>query len=196
MPRPATCPNCRRPCPPPAHAGTAVRCPSCQASFVVGRRARRGGHRRRPRPGQGDRLLVWSWRLLGIAVFLLLLSGTLVWAVKSLGLFESRVTRENFERLAVGMKESEVRHPLGPPTWIDNSAVPRAGGVAAWRDAIHQEAYPRKFFWEDGQNVIWAEIQQRRVLKVGATLDGEQLGEDPQEHQPDKPAGDGTPRGD
>ena len=131
-----------------------------------------------------------------VATFLLLLMGTLVYLKTSLGLFEPRITRANFERLVVGMNEVQVRQLLGSPTWIDNSAVPRGGGLGSWQGEIHAEDYPRKFFWEDGENLIWAELFRGRVRKVGATLDGEQFGEDPRSPERDNPSREAPAPGD
>jgi hypothetical protein len=127
-----------------------------------------------------------------VGTFLLLLTGTLVYLTVALRLFEPRVTRAKFERLAVGMNESQLRQVLGSPTRIDNSAVPKPTAAPASRDTIHPELYPRRFFWEEGENLIWAEIRHGRALKVGATLDGEQIGEDPEKLEPLAPPGEGT----
>jgi hypothetical protein len=134
-----------------------------------------------------DRFLRY-WRVSVVATFVLLLTGMLVYVVVRLGRSEPQITRENFGRLRVGMKETDVERLLGPPTSVDNSLVPEKGtGTPGWKNAVGPEAVPRLFYWEDGDNVIWAMIRQERVQKLGATFDGEQIGEDPRKTPPYKP---------
>jgi hypothetical protein len=107
-----------------------------------------------------------------------------------LGIFDeylpARVTAENYQQLQVGMKTRAVRKILGQVSWIDKSAVPRLTGHSA-KHQKPENAYPMRFIWEDGGDVIWADIHNGRVVKFGATLDGQQFGADPDRTQIGKP---------
>jgi hypothetical protein len=106
-----------------------------------------------------------------------------------------QVNRDSYEQLVTGMEEKEVRKILGKHSRVDNRAVPRLQGTRAYQVEIRPQDYPRRFFWQEGDNYIWADIRRGRVLKFGALLDGERFGEDPAEHpvdeKPEKAEGEG-----
>jgi hypothetical protein len=140
---------------------------------------------------------VWYWRAGVVTTFFVLLTGVFVYLATRPGPPEHQVSRENFGRLAVGMKESDVVRILGTPSSIDTSLVPRKGtGTPGWKDAVRAEAVPQRFYWEDGDNLIWAEIRLERVQKLGATFDGEQIGPDPRKGQPYTPGAEDDTGGD
>jgi hypothetical protein len=120
-------------------------------------------------------------------VLLLLLVATVVTVLKLAGAFEPRITVENFERLQTGMKFPEVVKRLGQPHLVDESALPKPKGPTAWRHRVLADEFPRRFIWQDGDNVIWVDVQRGRVIQLGATLDGEQYGPDPEKNPVDAP---------
>jgi hypothetical protein len=151
----------------------------------------------RPRPTLSDekRLRQRRWQV-GMGVLLLvLLVGTPLVVLACVGVFDgvfvSRVNPENFELLQVGMKEAQVIKILGQPSEIDSRAVPRLRGPVSSRYDIKPHQYPRRFYWYNGEDVIWVDVLNRRVKRFGATLDGEMVGPDPMTTKvtdPDPPA--------
>jgi hypothetical protein len=134
-----------------------------------------------------------DWRLYAILGFLLTLAATPLSILYFLGFFDAmfaaRVTAEGYDQLRVGMTEWEVIKVLGGPTFIDKSAVPRLSGRAA-RFAAPEKMYPLRYVWQDEEDVIWVDIYKKKVVKFGATLDGDQYGADPDKKKlglPEKP---------
>jgi len=97
-----------------------------------------------------------------------------------MGAFDPVVSRDNYERLRVGLSERDLLKWLGRPHRVDDSAQPAAHSRL-------RTPYPRRLFWEDGEDRIWADVYRGRVTQFGATLDGEQYGPDPDEHPPELP---------
>jgi hypothetical protein len=113
------------------------------------------------------------------------------------GIFSSRVTLENYEALKVGMSEREIRGVLGEPSGFDRSAIPRIRGRGA-RFASNESLYPLRFIWRNEQDLIWADVIKKRVIKFGATFDGERYGADPDPSkigQPERKPGEEGPSG-
>lgn len=107
-----------------------------------------------------------------------------------LGVFDeflpARVSAESYEQLQVGMKAGTARRILGQVSRIDKSAVPRLTGHAAqYQKPDH--TYPLRLIWEDDEDVIWVDIHRGKVVKFGATLDGQRFGADPDIRQLGRP---------
>jgi hypothetical protein len=148
---------------------------------------------RRKRPPEAKPSIFRDRRTYTVAGVLLLMAVPPLLALMYVGVFDgffaARVNEENYEQIKVGMKEKDIRKLLGRPTSIDRNAVPRLSGRAA-KYAVSDKNYPLRFVWQDEDDVIWADIIKGRVVKFGATLDGEELGADPDKTrigQPDKP---------
>ena len=148
---------------------------------------------RRPRPRAADqdqeRLQRLYWRLLVLGVFAFLVVGTVFGLLFVMGAFDPVVTAENYERLKVGMREKELLKLLGDPHRVDESGRPAAAGPL-------RRTYPRRLFWESGEDRIWVDVTGGKVTQFGATLDGEQYGVDPDKNPPNLPGRQAAPDGD
>jgi hypothetical protein len=93
--------------------------------------------------------------------------------------WKPKVTRENFERLEVGMEELTVFKLLGDPSRRDESVIRRVDPRWRLRYTVRPNEFLQRCFWEDGDNLIWADLYQGLIQDYGAVLDGEQLGKYP-----------------
>jgi hypothetical protein len=90
---------------------------------------------------------------------------------------ESKVTLQNYEQLRVGMKEGELHRLLGHPSRRDDSIVPKILSLQH-RYEIDEKRYPQRYFWEAGEDVIWATVLSGTVQQFGGTLEGVRYGDD------------------
>jgi hypothetical protein len=177
------CPHCHHPCSEPA-PGLTVYCPFCQHPLEAGKLVtaprHKGHHRKRP---SSARAVFWA-RLAIVLSGIVLIAATTGYSALRVGLFGPKLTRTRFDHLKVGMKEADVHRLLGDPRWVDDRAVPR---VVQGSYKVDPKNFPRRLFWEERGNVIWVELQGGRVTKRGATLDGEEVGDELSPERVDEP---------
>jgi hypothetical protein len=178
------CPHCQDPgtCS-DASAGKTVRCGCCQQLFTAipsdaKVRPPRQAHSS-PRQSDNPRL----WVMTAVIGLVALVAASAFGVLYGLGFIGPHVTLSNFEQLKVGMSEREVRRVLGTPRRVDRTGVPRhLSGVRQYE----LDKYPRRLFWEDGDDIIWVTVQNGEVQDLGAFLEGERYGKEPQERLSDE----------
>jgi hypothetical protein len=159
-----------------------IRCCHCEKTFVP---STWGGGSKMPDPAHRRKKSappLWPWLLLTAAACVVVVVITQVYQAyqeKRALAHAPRVTRENFERLHVGMTDLEMVRLLGGHSRMDTSVVPKIDEHLAHRFTVEDQRFVRRLFWEDGDNVIWADCHYGKVLRFGAKLEGEQIGEDP-----------------
>jgi hypothetical protein len=157
-----------------------VRCCHCEKIFVPttwggGEKMPDLAHRRKKTPPP-----LWPWLLLTAATIVVVVTITQIYQSyqeKREAAHSPRVTRENFERLYVGMPDRELIKLLGGHTRMDNSVVPKIDEHLAHRFTVEDRRFVRRLFFEDGDDFIWVDCLDGKVLKYGARLDGEQIGD-------------------
>jgi hypothetical protein len=157
-----------------------VRCNHCEKVFVistwgVGRAVPAVPQKRRTRRGRG--LYLWPAVLvLAASVLIVTVESVLHYLRRPEPPPESKVTLENYQRLHAGMKEIEVCRLLGYPTRKDNSLAPKVANEKH-NFSVDEKSFLKRYFWEDGDDVIWVSFLNNRAEQFGGTLGGEQLGE-------------------
>jgi hypothetical protein len=67
---------------------------------------------------------------------------------------KSRLTKENYDRIAAGMSPAEVQAILGPGTEQASSSVAIPGGTVAGVNVPGANTSAKVFTWHEGQKVI------------------------------------------
>jgi hypothetical protein len=173
----SACPHCHNLCVWSDSAETKyARCAHCEKTFVVSTwgtgqpLTRQRPRRRRHGP------LLWPWMLLLAITGGMILAALVAQSYPHSKQPESKITFENYERLEVGMKEAAILRLLGHPKRHDDSLVPKVNNLAH-RYEVEDKNFLKRYFWEDGEDVIWATLAEGRVRQFGATLAGVQYGD-------------------
>jgi predicted Zn finger-like uncharacterized protein len=123
--------------------------------------------RRRPPPLPRGGTPVWVWFAVGGGVLLLLIAvGLVLW----LSVGPSKFSKENFEKLRVGMTESEVRAILGSPTEVVDPS-----NLLNQNPAFKQFPIPhvnnllgtvKVLVWRRGNNIVQVMLLNDRVTSL------------------------------
>jgi hypothetical protein len=174
--RTRTCPQCKEPGARPAGPDR-LHCERCNHSFPA---PASPGRRRRKDPDRPG--FFQDWRVYAVAGYVFVMVAVPVLLLGALGVidlsFGSSVTLENYEELKLGMSEQRVRSLLGPHTGADYRRIPAFRGKLD-RERGNLKIFPVRFLWENGEDVIWVDIRMDKIVRFGATLDGERYGADP-----------------
>jgi hypothetical protein len=177
----SACPHCHHPC---IWSDTSdskyVRCCHCEKTFVISTWGVGQALDQRPRRRRRRSASLWPWVLLTGAACAVIVTGSLFYQGKEAARQESKLSRANFERLKVGMKDLQLFKLLGSPSRRDESIVPQVDPRWKLRYAVSSDEFIQRCFWEDGDDVIWVELFRGQILDYGAILDGERVGKNPQ----------------
>jgi len=168
-------------------AGKKVRCKTCTTVFEVpapGEGRQEAGASDAPRRGRPDEhddrdeedrprrrgrgrragIPVWVWPVIGgVVLFVLTLVGGIVFLVAT-GTLGTKVTQENFNKLQMGMTETQVKAILGTPTEVTD-----LGGFFG-NNPLFAGAGLRQLVWKHGQNQISVTFSGDRVTSLSGSF--------------------------